>query len=83
MPEVSAFKIFLKIISSAKKGDFFDSLEAASDFIDYFIEEKELSFEKIFKKAVLTTFDSQKEFLEQYTGSDGEVEILVDDFIKQ
>jgi hypothetical protein len=82
MPEVSAFKIFLKIISSAKKGDFFDSLEAASDFIDYFIEEKGLSFEKIFKKAVLTTFDSQKEFLEQYTGSDGEVEILVDDFIK-
>lgn len=82
MALITALSMLSKVVTSAKKGDFLESLSSADDFIKYFLAEKELSFEDLFKKAALTTFKSQKDILCKYTDQIGEVEILTEDFIK-
>jgi len=83
MALITALSMLSKVVTSAKKGDFLESLSSADDFIKYFLAEKELTFEDLFKKAALTTFESQKDILSKYTDQIGEVEILTDDFIKE
>ena len=83
MALITALSMLSKVVTSAKKGDFLESLSSANDFIKYFLAEKELTFEDLFKKAALTTFESQKDILSKYADQIGEVEILTEDFIKE